>query len=98
EHPGSEAGQSEDFLQELATAAEDMKRALSSLESRRHNMRYGDDVTRVEVTRESFENSTADLLERTYVITQRTVDVAKQKDVDHFDDVLLVGGSTRMPA
>jgi molecular chaperone DnaK len=98
EHPDSDAFHDEEFLQGVAIAAEDMKRALSSVESRRQHLIYDNDSTRVEVTRASFENSTADLLEQTYAITKRTVDVAKHKGVDHFDDVLLVGGSTRMPA
>ena len=98
EHPGTEAAVSEDFLQELATAAEDMKRALSSLETRRYNARFADEVSRIELTRTVFENATADLLERTFTITGRTIDEARQRGVTSFDDVLLVGGSTRMPA
>ncbi|MEV6843098.1 Hsp70 family protein [Actinoplanes sp. NPDC051411] len=98
EHPGTDARGSEDFMQELAIAAEDLKRALSSVASRRYNMRYGDDSSRVELTREAFENSTADLLERTHDITRRTLEAARAKGITEFDDVLLVGGSTRMPA
>ncbi|GIF26531.1 molecular chaperone DnaK (HSP70) [Actinoplanes tereljensis] len=97
EHPGSGAGQSEDFLQELATAAEELKRALSSVTVRKHNLRFGDDVTRVEVSRETLERITGDLIEKTYEITQRTVEAARERGITSFDDVLLVGGSTRMP-
>src|SRR3954452_17429004 len=81
EHPGSGAGQSEDFLQELATAAEEIKRALSSVTARKHNLRFGDDVTRVEVTRETFERITGDLLEKTCEITQRTVEAARERGI-----------------
>ncbi|MFF5289141.1 Hsp70 family protein [Paractinoplanes globisporus] len=98
DHPDSDAGSSDEFLQELAVAAEDVKRALSTLESRRQNMRWNGETSRLELTRQSFENATADLLERTHDITRRTVDTAREKGVERFDDVLLVGGSTRMPA
>jgi molecular chaperone DnaK len=98
EHPGSDAEHSEEFLQELATGAEELKRALSSLQKRHYTMRWGAETARVEVTREEFENATAHLLERTAEITRRTVDAAKAQGVDGFDAVLLVGGSTRMPA
>jgi molecular chaperone DnaK len=97
EHPGSEAADSEDFLQELASAAEDLKKALSSVESRRHNLRFAGQTARVELTREGFEQLTADLLERTFQITERTVALARERGVAAFDHVLLVGGSTRMP-
>jgi molecular chaperone DnaK (HSP70) len=98
EHPDSAAGDNEDFLQELTISAEEMKKALSSTQSRRHNMRFGGDVSRVELTRETFEQITSELLERTLDITARTVATAKEKGVSTFDDVLLVGGATRMPA
>ncbi|CAI7980294.1 Molecular chaperone Hsp70 [Frankia sp. Hr75.2] len=98
EHPDSEAGDNEDFLQELTIAAEEMKKALSSTTSRRHNMRFGGDTARLELTREEFEQITGELLERTLDITERTVTTAREKGVTSFDDVLLVGGATRMPA
>ncbi|ONH24752.1 Hsp70 family protein [Pseudofrankia asymbiotica] len=98
EHPESEADNSEEFLQGLRLAAEDLKRELSSAQTRRHNMRFSGDTSKVEVTRETFEQITSDLLERTLTITQRTLDTAREKGVTSFDEVLLVGGSTRMPA
>jgi molecular chaperone DnaK (HSP70) len=98
DHPDSGAGSDDEFMQELAVAAEEVKRALSTLESRRQNMRWNGEVSRLELSRQSFEENTADLLEKTYEITKRTVDVAREKGVERFDDVLLVGGSTRMPA
>ncbi|GAB7038296.1 MULTISPECIES: Hsp70 family protein [Catenuloplanes] len=98
EHPGSAAEHDEEFLQELANGAEDVKRALSSLEKRPFNMRFGSQTCRIEIARDLFQSSTADLLERTAEITGRTVDAAKAAGVTGFDAVLLVGGSTRMPA
>lgn len=98
EHPGSGAAEGEEFLQELAIAAEDLKKALSSTVTRRHNMRFAGEVTRAELSRELFEQLTADLLDRTFQITARTIETARSKGIERFDDVLLVGGATRMPA
>src|SRR6266702_4284907 len=41
--------------------------------------------------------NSAEQLKRTMEITGRTLDTAREKGVDHFDDVLLVGGMTIMP-
>jgi molecular chaperone DnaK len=98
EHPESTAKDSEDFLQELAISAEDLKKALSSMETRRHNMRFDGAVTKAELTRDTFEQLTVNLLERTFEITERTISLAKERGANSFDEVLLVGGSTRMPA
>ena len=51
----------------------------------------------IEVTREEFEESTGDLLERTSHTTREVLDAAQLawRDIQH---ILLVGGSTRMPA
>ena len=67
-------------------------------QARRHIMRFGGAVTRIELTRTKLEELTADLLDRTIEVTERTIEQAAVKGVDHFDDVLLVGGMTRMPA
>jgi molecular chaperone DnaK (HSP70) len=98
ENPGSTAAESEDFLQELAIAAEDLKKGLSSAISRRYNMRFDGATARVELTRETFESLTEDLLGLTFEITKRTIDTAAEQGIGGFDDVLLVGGSVRMPA
>ncbi|MFJ9785894.1 Hsp70 family protein [Amycolatopsis sp. NPDC101161] len=98
ENPASAAGEHEDFLQSLATSAEEMKKALSRKTGQKQPMRFASEVATAELTRERFEQLTADLLERTFDITARTIETATAKGVDHFDDVLLVGGSTRLSA
>ena len=50
----------------------------------------------VSVTRDEFENATLDLIERTGALCQAIVSEAGLKNGD-ITDVLLVGGSTRMP-
>jgi len=98
ENPESDADDSEDFMQELTTAAEDLKKGLSTRQSRPHPMRFGGDTARAELSRETFERRTSELLDRTVDITKRTIETAKARGIERFDDVLLVGGATRMPA
>jgi molecular chaperone DnaK len=99
EHPeATGAAANEEFLQELAAAAEDLKRQLSSVQSRRFNARFEGAVSKIELTREKFEEITAELLQRTFTITERTLATARERGITEFDDVLLVGGSSRMPA
>lgn len=96
-NPDSDADSSDEFFQELSNAAEEMKKSLSSARSRRYPMRFGSDTCEFSLTRDELENLTSELLERTMEITERTVRTAKEKGVEHFDDVLLVGGATRAP-
>jgi len=98
ENPESAARDSEEFIQELAIAAEDIKKALSAAHSRRYVMRFGGETCRTEVTRAEFEAFTSELLARAMDITERTVQTARAAGIDRYDDVLLVGGSSRMPA
>ncbi len=98
ENPDSAAGDSEQFLQELALAAEDMKKALSAVKSRRYSMRFDGASCTAELTRAEFEAMASDLLERTMTITERTIETAKSKGISSFDEVLLVGGCSRVPA
>jgi molecular chaperone DnaK (HSP70) len=97
ENPDSEARASDEFVQELSIAAEDIKKSLSTMQSRRFPLRFGRDVCRAEVTRAEFEGFTAELLARARDITERTLETARKAGIDRFDDVLLVGGSSRMP-
>jgi molecular chaperone DnaK len=98
ENPGSAARDSEDFIQELAIAAEDIKKSLSTAQSRRYSMKFGGESCRAEVTRADFEDFTSFLLAQAMEITERTVQTARARGIDSYDDVLLVGGSSRMPA
>lgn len=98
EHPDQDPSSDEQFLQDLSLAAEQIKKALSTKEHTRHNLRFEGSAVRVELSRGDIEALTSDLLERTLTITGRTVRTARERGVDRFDDVLLVGGMTRMPA
>jgi molecular chaperone DnaK len=81
----------------MLSDCEDTKRTLSSRQKATIPIAFGGRAERVEVTRDKFEELTADLLERTAFTTKQTLRAANLEWSD-IDVVLLVGGSTRMPA
>jgi molecular chaperone DnaK (HSP70) len=87
----------EQFMQELATSAERLKKALSATTSRKCTVRFGDSIVQFELTRDHLEQLTSELLERAMEITERTITAARQMGVERFDDVLLVGSMTLTP-
>jgi len=97
EQPDIDPGTDEQGMQDLAATVEKLKKDLSQTQSRKVLLRFGGKAVPVELSRSRLEELTATLLEQTLDITQRTIDTARDKGVDHFDDVLLVGGMTRMP-
>jgi molecular chaperone DnaK (HSP70) len=83
---------------ELRLAAEEAKRALTMRDSLTQIVIAGGERDSVEVTREEFEQATRDLLDQTIDFTKQTVEQAKELGVEEIDRVLLVGGSSFMPA
>ncbi len=83
---------------QLRRDAEEAKKALSFRERYTVRIMHQGLVTEVELTRELLEELTRDLLDRTVEITRRTLSLARERGVEHFDEVLLVGGSAKMPA
>jgi molecular chaperone DnaK len=91
-------------LQRLKDAAEKAKIELSGVTSTNVNLPF---ITAdangqpkhidIDITRAQFEKMTADLLEKTLVAVNQAMKDAKVSSSD-IDRVLLVGGSTRMPA
>lgn len=98
QHPGVDPTRDEEFLQDLANMAEGLKKDLSRTQARRAAVHFGGSVTRVELTRAKLEELTADLLDRVVKVTGQTVATAASHGVSTFDDVVLVGGMTKMPA
>ena len=90
-------------MQRLKDAAEQAKKELSSATSTNINLQYLSMSESVPIhldeklTRSNFQEMTADLLERTKIPFHNVIKDAgvKVSDIDH---VVLVGGSTRMPA
>ena len=83
--------------QELLNAAESAKVALSSRTSYTQKVQYEADRAVVELTREKFDELTANLLERTISLTEELLATAQAKGYGKIDKLLLVGGSTYMP-
>jgi len=91
----------EPMLQDLRLMAEEMKKALSSVETKTQIVRYTGSPAKITVTRAQFEEMTSDLLDETIRITKRTLAEAEEKYPgiqQRINAVLLVGGSSRMPA
>ena len=76
---------------------EDAKRTLSARSKTSIPCDYKGHALRHEVTRDKFEAITSDLLDRTSFTTRQTLQAAGMSWED-IDRVLMVGGSTRMPA
>ena len=84
-------------LGRLLRECEDAKRTLSA-RSRAHIVcDYQGHAARVAISRQQFEEMTQDLLDRTAFTTEQTIRAAGL-EWSYIDRVLLVGGSTRMPA
>lgn len=76
---------------------EDTKRTLSARNKTTLACDYQGKAIRIDVTRADFERMAFDLLERTAFTTRQTLS-ASGLTWDEVDHVLMVGGSTRMPA
>ena len=86
-------------LQELYISAEKAKKLLSSKEKAPITVNFAGERVRYELTREKFEEITSDLLLRTISMSNSVIEDAKAKGVDksQISEILLVGGSSRMP-
>jgi molecular chaperone DnaK len=100
---GIDLRQDPQALQRLAEAAERAKVELSSATTAQLNLPFitadasGPKHLNMEITRAKFEQLTQDLLERTRGPVEQALSDARLT-ADDIDEVILVGGSTRMPA
>jgi molecular chaperone DnaK len=83
-------------LQRLLAEVEEAKRTLSARQNATIRVDHTGSSATAKVTREQFEQITADLLERTAYTTRQLIATAGLT-WQQVDRVLLVGGSTRMP-
>jgi molecular chaperone DnaK len=96
--PSESAEDDNEFMQQLTSRAEEVKKQLSNRESRPVPLQFAGASARIEVSRTDFESMTSDLLDRTIDIVRRTLATLEEKQPGAtIDEVLLVGGSTRMP-
>ena len=86
-------------FQELSLSVERAKKMLSARDKAPIAVNYGGDRARVELTKDTFDSLTKDLLERTILLTREMLEEAEKKGYkeDAFSEILMVGGSTRMP-
>ncbi|MDR1167107.1 MAG: Hsp70 family protein [Deltaproteobacteria bacterium] len=84
------------LLAELAIQAESSKKQLTQFDSTAISLTFQDKRGSYALSRDIFENITADLLERTTSLANRVMEDMKLAP-DSLDGILLVGGSTRMP-
>ncbi len=87
----------QETYQELLNTAERCKRNLSSRQTVTEAVRFEGERVRVELSREKFDEITAQYLERTLSLTDQEIAKAKEKGFPQIDKLLLVGGSTFMP-
>ncbi|WDN90852.1 hypothetical protein BuS5_03823 [Desulfosarcina sp. BuS5] len=86
-----------DTCQELQLSAEKAKKVLSQREKTPIAITHGGERVKVELERKKFEEITTDLLERTIAFIHDMLEEARKKGYDKFDEIILVGGATRMP-
>jgi molecular chaperone DnaK len=98
-----QTGSSEDILedpdtwQDLQLSAEKSKKILSQRDKTPISITHGGERVKVELGRNKFEEISRDLLERTVSLTHEMLSEAKNKGYERFDEIIMVGGSTRMP-
>lgn len=83
--------------QELVKSAEDAKKGLTTKERYPLMVSHDGERVKVELTREKFEEITADLLEQTIELTRDLLAKAAERGRNRIDQILLVGGSSKMP-
>lgn len=88
---------SDESLQDLWGKAELAKWALTAKQETKVVVTHAGQRAGVMLTRDKFNELTANLLERTVGFTKSTIDYAKSHGYSKFDQILLVGGSTKMP-
>ena len=86
----------EELKATIRAQVEQAKKDLSTLEKKSYTIKYDGDRTRIELTRQEFEEQTQDLVEQTMDFVHQLLSGVGM-GADDVDVVLLVGGSTFMP-
>ncbi|GHT25582.1 molecular chaperone DnaK [Planctomycetales bacterium] len=86
-----------DVMLELRQNAEIDKKVLSVKSNIKRKVAIEGKKTIVELTRDKFEELTADLLNQTLMLTDKVIKQANEKGYKTLDALILVGGSSRMP-
>jgi molecular chaperone DnaK len=97
--PGTEDPLDDSYgAQDLITSAEETKQSLSFRDSADVLVIHAGVRGNISVSRDQFEEVTQALLQRTIDLTRTALEAAKGKGVASVERVLLVGGSSKMPA
>ena len=83
--------------QDLRLKAEKIKKQLTSRSQAGDMLEVMGNREKVTITRDEFDEITSTLLNETLKKTKEAIEVAKNKGYDVIDEILLVGGATRMP-
>ncbi len=83
--------------QDLRLKTEKAKKTLTEASTARVAIQAGSCRSSVVVERDTFEQITESLLNQTLVLTDNCIQIAKEKGYDTIDEILLVGGSSKMP-
>ena len=87
----------ENVQQDLRLCAENMKKTLTGKQNASEVFYQVKGSPKIEVTRDEFNRATESLLNSTLSKTEDAIKVAANKGYDKIDEILLVGGSTKMP-
>lgn len=84
-------------LQELQLKAEKAKQQLTAKANTKVIVSASGMKASIELTRETFDDITSSLLKRTIDITNHAIKAAEEKGVTQIEEIVLVGGSCKMP-
>ena len=86
-----------DTRQDLQISVENAKKTLGQRQTTNVKITHGGKSVKLELSRKKFDALTQPLLDRTVASTHEMLIEAKKKGYDGFDQIILVGGSSRMP-
>ena len=95
--PGADPLSDPEAMGELAVKVEDAKQSLSRKTKYVMSLTANTARASFDITRQEFEELTNDLVERTLRYTELVLDAAKEKGITHLDEVILVGGMSKVP-
>lgn len=82
---------------DLLLSAENWKKNLTARQTAKINFSYEGKSVNFDLPRETFNAITEDRLNETIDATRKIIDIAKEKGYDNIDEIILVGGSSKMP-
>ena len=84
-------------MQDLRLKSEKIKKQLTSKTQAGDMLEVMGNRKKISITRDKFDEITSTLLNETLKKTEEAIKIAKEKGYKVIDEILLVGGSTRMP-